>query len=131
MIKDRATVVGADLNVNSKNLSRRSMGSILGLELITPIKQGKQRRTQHQRATVGHPRLNDQIGASAPDNLLQGNHVLRVLNDGATHPFKVVSILMQARVMHPLQRLFPKRVISAKTFNVLRDFLLEKFKLIH
>ena len=47
---------------------------------------------------MGDPRFDDQVGSDVPDQLLKGHNILRILNDWAPKPRKIVRILGRYRI---------------------------------
>jgi len=80
-----SAVVGTDINVNAQHLTFGVLGVErgAGLDRFAHVEQGKHGCAQDQRTAVGDARFDDQVGLDLPDQFLHGNHVLRVLDDGA------------------------------------------------
>ena len=51
---------------------------------------------------MGNAGLDNERWAHGPDQFLHGNHVFRVLDDGATQPVEVVEVLLLHRVENPV-----------------------------
>ena len=45
--------------------------------------------------------LDDKIGFNCPYNFLGRNDILRILNDGASHPFEMIRITSSLSLIHP------------------------------
>jgi hypothetical protein len=77
VLLDRGPVVRADVDVDAHDLPR-------------PADQLQHRGREHDRAAVCDPGLDDQVRLDVPDDLLQGDQVLRELDDRPAHPAEVV-----------------------------------------
>src|SRR6185437_1735123 len=64
-------------------------------------KEFKQRRVVDDRTAMGNARLDDEIGANVPDDLLHRHHVLWKLDDRAPHPGEVVGVFVWCDFAYP------------------------------
>ena len=78
---------------------------------------------EHQTAAMGDPGFNNQVRLDPPNQLLHGNDILWVLNNGPPHPGEIVGIAASDGPIHP----FPAELME---FCVAADFFLMPLNLL-
>src|SRR5688572_21312633 len=74
---------------------------------------------------MGDARFDDEIWPRAPDNFLHRDHVLRILDDWATEPGKIVRVFRRHGCTHKGVSTRLQRLTSAVRQNSLVDFLVK------
>ncbi len=92
---DGAAIVRADLDVDADHAAAAH-----GLE---------EAGVEDERSAVGDARLDDDVGLHPVDHLLDAQHVLGKLDDGAAHPAERVDVLGVPAAADPRLRDEPER----------------------
>ena len=103
MRRDGGAVVLPDVDIDAQDAApgppRIEHGA--ALRRVAVIQKHQQRRAQDERSAVRDACFDNQIGAAGPDHILEGDNVLRILDDGAVQPREVVTVMMNARLLPP------------------------------
>ena len=77
------------------------------------------------RAAVGNAGLDDQVWFDLPDEFLHRHHVLRILDDGAALPLKMVGIIEGIRLIKPMSSRIGELPITSLSSDLLGTFCLK------
>ena len=82
---DGGAVVGPDVNIDTQHFALRVSGVKHGARFngVTQIKLRQHRSTEDQRTPMCDAGFDDQVWLDLPDEFLNGDHVLGILDDGA------------------------------------------------
>ncbi len=92
---DRRTIVRANVDIDAEHLSARLQHIHCGaaFDSIGHVEQSQKGCAENQGPTMGYAGLDNEIRAGFPDDLLHGHDILRILDDGPSHPEIIVGIL--------------------------------------
>jgi len=93
-----------DINANDFAATLERVHGCAGFDGVTHIQHGQQTGTQYQRTAVRNAGLDDEVRADLPHQFLHRHHILRILDDGAAHPVKVVDVFALHGGLQPVAR---------------------------
>ena len=114
---DRFAIVRADVDIEPKHCGVfRSARDRIEFE---------HRGRKDQRPAMRNTGFDDEVGLDGPNNLLDGDNVLRVLNYRPSHPLEMIGIFGAVCAAHPRARCLPEVNIVPHRVDFCRTLALE------
>jgi hypothetical protein len=108
---DRSPIVRSNFYVDAKNSPFRLGGinDLAAFDRVGIVEHGQDRRTEDERSPVRNTGLDDELGLHGTNYLLQGDDVLRALDNGPVQPAKSIGVACGYGSQKKITRCLPQR----------------------